>query len=127
LEGEESVSFDELKEENILGIYDILNNSLYALYSHGSSNYIFLKDQSIEITEGTEINYRVNYAYDEISYFEIIQDGKQVIREEYMSNREPLLDPFGFEDDWEYVNFAYHISLGIEQAKADLKLPIFPV
>ena len=126
LEIEESISVEERKTEVIVGEYDILNDSVYCVFSFKELNYLFLRDKVIEITDLININFRVNYTDKEVSFFEILNNDISLIKEEYFNNHKPLINPFDGDEDWEYVNFAYHLANYINKAKENPDIPLFP-
>jgi len=126
LEVEESIAVEDRKAEVIVGEYDVLNGSVYCVFSFKQLNYLFLRNKVIEITDSISINYRVNYTDKEVSYFEILNNGISLMKEEYSNNHKPLINPFDGDEDWEYVNFAYHISNYINKAKENPNAPLFP-
>ncbi|MFT5821458.1 MAG: hypothetical protein ACI8ZM_002711 [Crocinitomix sp.] len=125
LEVEESISVAARDSELLIGEYDVLNGSVYCVFSYKNLNYLFLKDSVIEITDSINIKYRVNYTEKEVSYIEIFKDEISLIREEYFNEHEPLINPFDGEDDWEYVNFAFHVAGYIDKAKEAPNTPLF--
>lgn len=124
IENEELIS--ESKKHNIVGEYEVINGSIYSIFTYNKSNYLFLKDQSLLIDESINIKYQVNYNYDELSYFEIFKNDVLLIREEYKNEREPLIDPFGYEPDWEHINFSYHLYSYVKRVKDNPAINLFP-
>ena len=127
IENEETISVEDRNKELMVGEYDVLNGFIYSVFSFQKSNYLFLMNKVIKITNSIEIKYRVNYVKDEVSYFEIFNNGKSLIREEYYNYRDPLINPLDGDEDWEYVNFAYHLAGYINKTKETPGIVLFPI
>ena len=111
---------------NTVGYFDILNNNLYAIFSFKNKNYLFLKDQLLEITEELKVVVDVNWSLDEMSSFEVFKGEELVSSVEYKSVHEAVLMPFDFEENWEEVNFGFQLGEWVNLAKERNHGLIFP-
>ncbi len=125
IENEEVISVERREKEQIVGEYEIINESVYSIFRYKKSNYLFLKDKTIKITNSVKIDYRVNYSKYEPSYLEIFDNNKSIVKEQYYNYRDPLINPLDGHEDWEYVNFAYHLANYIDKIKKDSSIVLF--
>jgi len=123
---EKSVEFDEINMNKISGMYDILDKGIYSVFSLNNSNYLFLKNQTIEITESIDFEYKVNWKKNELSYFEVFKHKKAICKIEYYNPYDPLINPLDGDEDWLYVNWAYHMATYIKKVKENPGLILFP-
>ena len=112
--------------KDIVGYYDILKDSLYAIFSFKNKNYLFLKDQLVEITDEIKVVADVNWSLDEMSVFKVFNGEELVCQVKYVSVHEAILMPFDFEENWEEVNFGYELESSVNLAKERNHGLIFP-
>ena len=111
---------------NTVGYYDILNDYLYAIFSFKNKNYLFLKDQLLEITEEIKVVADVNWSLGQMSVFKVFKGEEIESSVEYKSVHEGILIPFDFEENWEEVNFGFQLGEWVGLAKERNHGLIFP-
>ena len=120
------ITEDEWDERDYIGVYDIFNNELYAIFSFKNKNYLFLKDQLLEITDEIKVVTDVNWSLDEMSVFKVFKGEELVSSVEYKNVHEGILMPFDFEENWKDVNFGYRLGEWVDLAKERNHGLIFP-
>ncbi|WP_103072140.1 hypothetical protein [Aquimarina sediminis] len=124
-ENEQTLSTDR-GVENVVGIYDILEGSLYAILSLENRNYLFLKDEMVEITESIHVECHENWSVNDPSLFEVFHEGFSLVKVEYMNEHEGVLLPCDTDENWEEVNFGYELAILVNKAKSNPEVALFP-
>ncbi|WP_103072663.1 hypothetical protein [Aquimarina sediminis] len=125
VENEQTLS-DDRGVENVYGIYDIFEDSLYAILSLDNKNFLLLKDNLVEITETIHIECCVNWSKEELSSFEVFDKDESLIKVEYRNEHEAVLLPFDMIENWEEVNFGYELASLVNKIKENPELILFP-
>ncbi|GAA4278347.1 hypothetical protein [Aquimarina mytili] len=125
IDNEESLSADR-SVDNVSGVYDIFNDSLYAILSFDNKNYLFLKDQFLEITKNITIKPNVNWSKEELSSFEVFEGTNLLTKVEYVNVHEGILMPFDMIENWEEVNFGFELASLVNKVKENPELILFP-
>jgi hypothetical protein len=125
IDNEKTLSVDR-EVENIFGVYDIFENSLYAILSLENKNFLFLEGELVEITKSIHVECRVNWSKEELSFFEVFDEGQSLIKVEYINEHEGILLPFDMIENWEEVNFGYELATLVHRVKENPELILFP-
>lgn len=110
------------------GYYEVLNNTLVAIFSIDQINYLLFNDQLIELTNKITIRYDIAQKMNHKSRFEIYNEGQVIFEIEYVNPHEPLMSPPGFpyDEDFYYTNFGYNLAEYIEKIHKDSAFVLFP-
>ncbi|WP_108869406.1 hypothetical protein [Aquimarina aquimarini] len=114
------------EEENVYGIYDIFKGALYAIISLKNRNFLFLKDEFVEVTESVHIEYHVSQSKKEPNYFEVFHEDKSLIKVTYMHKKKRTLLPSHKTDNQKEANFGYMLAMLVNKVKENPKLILFP-
>lgn len=111
--------------QSYIGIYDVFEGDLYAIYSHNGKNYLYLKNKSLEITDSITVKADVNWSKEQLSSFEIYDNLKLVTRVIYKNLHEGILMPFDMIENWEEVNFGYELETLVNKVHDEPGLILF--
>lgn len=118
---------DEYKSEEVKfnGIYFEETPDFIAIYSYLSKNYLYVADKLIEITFDVSIQYYCGER-EEKSWIKIYNKDTLIYEVTYINTaKEPYIDFASGWEDWEVVNFAYHLASYINKARENPHVALF--
>jgi antitoxin component YwqK of YwqJK toxin-antitoxin module len=112
---------------SINGIYYDVIVPIIAVFSYLENNFLLVKSELYEINNCLSIKYYCEQNEREESWLKIYQDDKVILDVTYKNNHEPFLDYIGggMGEDWDVVNFAWHLAGYINKVKADPSIILF--
>jgi hypothetical protein len=97
--------------------YEEIHKVIIAIFSNLGKNYLFLENKLLELTRDVSINY---FCGEELqkSWIKIFQKEELIFRLEYINpTQTPFKDFFLEFEDWDVINFAYHLAQYIQKVK----------
>lgn len=112
---------------SINGIYfEEIKDVFIAVFSNEEKNYMYLEKKLIELTQDISIKYFCGERNEE-SWLKIFNKEIVIFELEYINPaKEPFIDFFLEFEDWEVVNFAYHLAGYINKVKENPSVVLFP-
>jgi hypothetical protein len=107
------------------GTFEIINSHIIAIFSYNKKNYLMLDDTSIELTPEIDLEYYCGEEKEK-SWIKILQNSRLICEVEYINDQEPHIDDASGFEDWEVVNFAWHLNNYIQKVKEDPDVVLFP-
>ncbi|MCS3798886.1 hypothetical protein [Niastella sp. OAS944] len=110
------------------GKYDILNNTLIAVFSSDARNYLLLDGRLVDLTKDITIGHRIAHEMNEISRFKVYSKGEAIYELEYINPHEPMINPTPFDthEDYGTTNFACELGKYIRRVQEDSNVVLFP-
>ncbi len=109
------------------GIYfQEIKDIFIAVFSNESNNYIYLETRLIELTRDISIKYYCGERAEK-SWIKIFDKEVIIFELEYINpTQEPFIDFFLEFEDWDIVNFAYHLAEYINKVRENPNIVLFP-
>ncbi len=109
----------------VIGIYEIINSDIIAIFSYKQKNYLHYKKSLILITNTISIEYYIPQEKGAKTFIEIYDKDKKNLKVSYLNEHPPFIWPFEIDEDWNSVNFAYYLAEYINRVKENPNIVLF--
>ncbi|MCB6089436.1 hypothetical protein [Flavobacterium psychrophilum] len=92
------------------GEYLSINEILIAIFSYQKKNYILIDKKLYKLNNNISIQYHCEQSIEDRSWIKIYNEQKLILYVDYKNDVIPFNNPFDGFEDWEVVNFAYHLA-----------------